>query len=179
MAELFDLVTLRDRPRYRLSQGEIIAIALPVIQQALSQLFQGANPGHYQGGRFIPGDLENRLATAAGRIQTFGVASVADQNIIYDILTEVPPQQFVNPDAPQWQITLDRYLGYLQKGVQNGTIIPGQVGNTLIKDGKSNVTGGGFVYNLATFGNLVPVVLIGGAFVYLIARPKRHKGGRK
>ena len=175
---MFELVKLEDN--ITLSQGgEIIAIALPIIQQALGQLFQGANPGQWVNGRFMPGDLQNRLATAAGRIQTFGVASVADQNIIYDILTEVQPSQFVNPDAPQWQITLDRYLGYLKKGVEDGTIIPGQVQNTLVKDGKSNVIGGGFAYNIAAFGNLLPVVLIGGAFVYLISRPRKRKKGRK
>lgn len=175
---MYEFTTLKDNINF--SQAEIIPIAINVIQQALGQLFQGANPGSWQNGRFIPGDLQNRLATAAQRLSSFGVASVADQNIIYDILTEVPPQQFVNPAAPQWQITLDRYLGYLKKGIEDGTIIPGQTTNTLTKDGKSNVIGGGFAYNIATFGNLLPVILIGGAFVYLMkGGKKKHKRGKK
>jgi hypothetical protein len=165
----YEVQTLRDN--VNMSQGQIVAVALPAIIQALQGLFQGADPGHWQGGHFIPGDLASRQQTAATYISQFGVASVVDSNIIYNILTEVYPPQFASNN---WQNTLQRYLNYLKTGLANGTIIPGQVTNPLIKEG-AKVTGGGFQYNIASFGSLFPMLIVAGGGIYLLSQAFKKK----
>ena len=164
---MYEIISLRDKVNMR----DPITIGLAVISQALQQLFAGVDPGHWEGGRFIPGDLQSRTSYTAQRIQTFGVAAVVDQSIIYDILTEVPPAQF---SGGVWQANLDNYLGYLKRGIETGAIIPGQVTDPLIGTA-GRTTGGGFAYNISSFGNLLPIALIGGTVFYLATHKKKRK----
>ena len=162
---MYEVISLKDDITSLIPFGSII--------QALTNLFAGADPGHMApDGRFIPGDLQSRLQDAASRISFYGVASVVDNNIVYDILTEVPPAQF---QGPHWQETLDNYLAYLQTGLRNGTIIPGQVTDPLIPGG----TGGGFVYNFNTFGSFFPLILLGAGGYYLLKGKKKSKKRRR
>ena len=171
---MYEIISLRDDvtnlPRFK----DPVTIGLTVITQALSQLFQGVDPGHWEGNRFIPGDLQSRQRVAAQKISEYGVAQVVDPNVIYDILTEVPPVQF---KVGVWQANLEQYLEYLRHGVQTGAIIPGQTNYNPLIPG-TNTTGGGFAYNLSTFGNLLPVALIGGTLWYLATHKKKSKKRR-
>ena len=171
---MFEVVTLKDNAGFR--DGFDPTSLIGIILGQLQNLFAGADPGHYENGRFIPGDLQQRLQYSANRIGSYGVANVADQNIIYDILTEMAPAPF--NQGGSWQGNLDEYLIYLKNGVQNGTIIPGQTSNPLAP-GTGNVTGGGFAYNFATFGNLLPVLLIGGLGFYAFRNKKKSKKGKR
>ena len=164
---MYKILSLRDNTSFK----NPLAIALPTILQALQNLFAGADPGHWEGSRFIPGDLNNRLAWCASRIDQYGVASVVDQNHIYDLLTT----------PGDWNGAIDNYLGTLRTGLQNGTIIPGQINSPLInpQTGAPNTTGGGFVYNFSTFGNLLPPLALGAGLWYLLAHKKKSKKRRR
>ena len=169
---MYDIITFKDNLADPIT-GNILSLVLTQLQN----LFSGVDPGHWENGRFIPGDLEQRLNYAAQRITFYNVASVADQSIIYDILTEVPPAQYAGGGS--WQGNLDSYLGTLQRGLQNGTIVPGQTSNPLLPPGsEGSGTGGGFVYNFQSFGNLLPVVGVL-ALGYYALKGKKKKGKKR
>lgn len=165
---MFEVMTLKDN----LSQGfDPLSIGLNAIIQALNGLFGSANPGHYEGGRFIPGDLEQRKSYTATRINSYGVAAVVDGNIIYDILTEVAPAPY--NQGGNWQGNLDSYLGTLKRDLESGKIIPDENNNFIKKYGQT--TGGGFAYNVSTFGNFLPLAVIGGGLFLLLSTKKKKR----
>ena len=97
--------------RQSVGQWEVIAATyLPYLQN----LFAGLDPGHWDATHthFIPGDLQNRLATAAQWIAQAGVQNYVDQNQIYNILTS----------QGIWQNELQHYIAQLKTGIANGTI---------------------------------------------------------
>lgn len=105
---------------------EIAATVLSVLQN----LFSNADPGHWDATHthFIPGDLNNRLATASQWIAQAGVQSVFDQTQIYNILTS----------TGIWQNALQTYIAQLKTGLANGTITPNN--NSLIQAGFDSST---------------------------------------
>lgn len=70
----------------------------------LESLFGGkVDPGHWENGVFIPGDLNNRLATAQKKFQLAGVSGLVDQERLKAII-------YVESG---WQASLDAYIAEL------------------------------------------------------------------
>ncbi len=101
------ILTLRDNQRRYQPLGDIwedIGSSLPVVGSAislLSNLFGGDNPGGYVNGRFLPGDIKNRLQFFAQRLTQYGL-SVSD-------IDQATVDSFIyQPDG--WQGNIDRYV---------------------------------------------------------------------
>jgi hypothetical protein len=75
----------------------------------------GGDKGHYENGRFVPGDLQSRIAKANARIISFGLSPAdVDENVVNRIL-------YVESG---WQGNLDNYLYSIIEAKKKGTFQP-------------------------------------------------------
>jgi hypothetical protein len=75
----------------------------------------GGDKGHYENGRFIPGDIQSRISKANARIISFGLSPAdVDENVINRIL-------YVESG---WQGNLDNYLYSIIDAKKKGTFQP-------------------------------------------------------
>lgn len=163
------ILTLRDNQNYtRLGDG--FTDSIPVVGSVISligsltKLFGGESAGGYdESGRFIPGDIDNRLKFFAQRLQEYGLSAADIDKILVDTFIYQPSG---------WQANIDNYvLQVYQDKLAN----PEKYKNKT----PGNTGGGGT--NLAGMfsGMSVTTILLIGAAVYFGAQMLGKKRGRR
>ena len=106
------ITTLRDNARYKPLRDPIAVItAVAALTSSLKSIFGGGeDDGHWEAGRFIPGDLNNRLEFLAQRMSRFGLTTS-------DIDRDVVDTFIYQPSG--WQGNIDNYVAEVYQDKKN------------------------------------------------------------
>jgi hypothetical protein len=164
------ILTLRDNTKRYQPLGDVwtdIGSSLPVVGSAislLSNLFGGDNAGGYVNGRFVPGDINNRLQFFAQRLTQYGL-SVSD-------IDQATVDSFIYQPSG-WQGNIDRYV---LEVYQDKTANPGKYKKTIANI--FNGTGAGVTSSLGGM-NITTILLVGAAVYFGAQMLGSKKRGRR
>ena len=163
------LRTLRDNqsPRYNgLSEPVTIITSVIAIASGLMKIFGGTDPGHYDStGRFIPGDLNNRLQFLAEWMSRYGLTA-------YDIDKNLVDSFIYQPSGWQGEVS-----GYVQRTAEDKKNNPQNYYPNVKRNSAPDTN-----KNSATlFGNMdiTTILLIGAAaYAFMQLAGNKRKGRR-
>lgn len=143
-----------------------IATAAVSVYNVLSGIFGGGgNKGGYVNGRFVPGDLNNRLAFLSQRLVDYGLSA-------YDIDKALVDSFIYQPSG--WQGNIDRYVLSVYNDKKAN---PNKYNNTPTPGGGTAIYTDGSGASLSGFGNTnFTTILLIGAGVFVLANVL---GGKK
>jgi len=100
-----------------------VAPIIGSIVGGIVDIFGGGDDGHWEGDKFIPGDLQNRITTVNSWIAQLGLQGKVDWKIIEDYL--------LTPGV--WQDKVRNYLTQLYNDIKSGKTITQPVTTTQIQ----------------------------------------------